>query len=372
MDQARFRGNHPQHGSDRLRQHRRRSPQTAEGSGGQRVGEERGCADAVHGSSRRPCRFASSARRPAAACRSGTAAAPTARPPAPARRRTCGRARSRRWPSAPMARWFLLNVSPDVRQQILAFPAPGAAGRAASAGTAIAGCVLTDAELDHTTGLLLLREGPPFCSLLHAAGPALAEPLSSASSRSWPLRRRRLARLAAWTIRLREPAGRIASGLRRAPSRSIGTSRASSRRTPQPRPDRSSALSVQDTEHGRQAGLRPLRRLARRAAAERWPRRPMPCLLDGTFWSDDEPIRFGIGSRTARQMGHVPVSGRDGSLTGWPSLPARAPRLRPHQQHQSHAERSGPGAPAGHERVGGVRVGSRRRRCSICRAGDAR
>src|SRR5207249_4568956 len=29
-------------------------------------------------------------------------------------------------------------------------------------GTAIAGCVLTDAELDHVTGLLLLREGPPF------------------------------------------------------------------------------------------------------------------------------------------------------------------------------------------------------------------
>src|SRR5262245_5462768 len=54
--------------------------------------------------------------------------------------------------------WFLLNVSPDVRQQVLAFSdlTPTEAPR----GTPIAGCVLTDAELDHTVGLLLLREGP--------------------------------------------------------------------------------------------------------------------------------------------------------------------------------------------------------------------
>ncbi len=54
--------------------------------------------------------------------------------------------------------WYLLNVSPDIRQQILDFPKltpPGAHSRA----TGIAGCVLTDAELDHTSGLLFLREG---------------------------------------------------------------------------------------------------------------------------------------------------------------------------------------------------------------------
>src|SRR5262249_5665639 len=37
-------------------------------------------------------------------------------------------------------------------------------------------------------------------------------------------------------------------------------------------------------------------------------------LMDGTFWSDDEPIHCGIGSRTASEMGHVPVSGPRGSL----------------------------------------------------------
>jgi len=37
-------------------------------------------------------------------------------------------------------------------------------------------------------------------------------------------------------------------------------------------------------------------------------------LLDGTFWTDDELIRIQGTGRTARQMGHMPVSGPDGSL----------------------------------------------------------
>jgi len=37
-------------------------------------------------------------------------------------------------------------------------------------------------------------------------------------------------------------------------------------------------------------------------------------LFDGTFWSDDELIRVQQGARTARQMGHVPLSGPSGSL----------------------------------------------------------
>ncbi|MCU1308183.1 MAG: pyrroloquinoline quinone biosynthesis protein PqqB [Acidobacteriaceae bacterium] len=37
-------------------------------------------------------------------------------------------------------------------------------------------------------------------------------------------------------------------------------------------------------------------------------------LMDGTFWSDDELIRIQGGGRTAREMGHIPVSGSEGSL----------------------------------------------------------
>jgi pyrroloquinoline quinone biosynthesis protein B len=37
-------------------------------------------------------------------------------------------------------------------------------------------------------------------------------------------------------------------------------------------------------------------------------------LFDGTFWSDDELIQLGISERRARDMDHLPVSGPDGSL----------------------------------------------------------
>src|SRR5207249_1529222 len=63
--------------------------------------------------------------------------------------------------SADARTWFLLNVSPDVRQQILAFPSLGPP-EGLHRGQSIAGCVLTDAELDHTAGLLQLREGNAF------------------------------------------------------------------------------------------------------------------------------------------------------------------------------------------------------------------
>jgi pyrroloquinoline quinone biosynthesis protein B len=37
-------------------------------------------------------------------------------------------------------------------------------------------------------------------------------------------------------------------------------------------------------------------------------------LVDGTFWHDDELPRLGISGRSARDMGHVPLSGPGGTL----------------------------------------------------------
>jgi len=52
--------------------------------------------------------------------------------------------------------WFLLNASPDIRAQIESLPTPQLSGIRT---TPLAAVLLTDAELDHTLGLLLLREG---------------------------------------------------------------------------------------------------------------------------------------------------------------------------------------------------------------------
>src|SRR5258708_32861759 len=60
--------------------------------------------------------------------------------------------------SADKIRWFLLNASPDIHRQIEAFsplPPPADSPR----GSGIAAILLTDADLDHSLGLFLLREG---------------------------------------------------------------------------------------------------------------------------------------------------------------------------------------------------------------------
>src|SRR5437899_1402483 len=57
--------------------------------------------------------------------------------------------------SADGARWVLLNASPDLRAQLAARPELWPRG---ARGTAISAVVCTDGEIDHTLGLLLLRE----------------------------------------------------------------------------------------------------------------------------------------------------------------------------------------------------------------------
>jgi pyrroloquinoline quinone biosynthesis protein B len=46
-------------------------------------------------------------------------------------------------------------------------------------------------------------------------------------------------------------------------------------------------------------------------------------LFDGTFWNDNEPVALGISSRTAREMDHLPIAGHDGSLEQLARLPCR-------------------------------------------------
>jgi pyrroloquinoline quinone biosynthesis protein B len=77
-------------------------------------------------------------------------------------------------------RWYLVNASPDIRGQILA-----ASELAAGPGlreTPVSGVLLTDGELDHTIGLLMLREGSP----LDVYAP---EPVLAALQESFPVRR---------------------------------------------------------------------------------------------------------------------------------------------------------------------------------------
>ena len=223
--------------------------------------------------------------------------------------------------SADGCAWLLLNASPDIRQQILAYPEL-APPDAASRGTAVAGCVLTDAELDHTTGLLLMREG---CTFGIASTPLVRRWLN----RYLPIERL-LGHFAErpWTelaldeqVELPLPDGRV-SGLR-IRAFELGP------HVPKFVPENSAlvtgsvvGLDIEDVNSGGKLvyapGVESLDGPLASAA------RDADCvLMDGTFWDDEEPIRTDISDRTATQMGHVPVSGPDGSLRWLAELPVR-------------------------------------------------
>ncbi len=57
--------------------------------------------------------------------------------------------------------------------------------------------------------------------------------------------------------------------------------------------------------------------------------------LDGTCWTDDEMIQRGLGTRTARDMGHAPMIGPGGSLNGMR-------RLRARYRYYTHVNNSNP------------------------------
>jgi pyrroloquinoline quinone biosynthesis protein B len=200
--------------------------------------------------------------------------------------------------------WFLVNASPDLRQQLETLnPRRVDAVRAPP----IAGVLLTDAEIDHTAGLLLLRESATPVRVFGDAGieralrdgfPVLAmlerycgaEWQTLESGRTQPLEGSSL---------VVEP---FAAG-GDAP-RYLGGSDVELE---------ASGFVFRDRATGGIVTYVPgLARLddgvvTRFAASDL-------VLVDGTFWRDDELARLGISDRSARDMGHVPLSGPGGTL----------------------------------------------------------
>src|SRR5262249_52190564 len=185
-------------------------------------------------------------------------------------------------------------------------------------GTAIAGCVPTDAELDHTAGLLILREGPPLPVWSTAV-------VRRCLSTSFPIQLILTAfSPGGWTvlpldefIDLTLPDG-SPSGLR-VQTFSLGDHFP---RFIQGRggPGSVVGLLVQDEKTGGRLvyapGVEGLTPKLKDAAQD------ADCILiDGTFWDDDEPIRFGIGERSARERGYLPVGGTAGILAWLAGLP---------------------------------------------------
>lgn len=217
--------------------------------------------------------------------------------------------------------WFLLNVSPDVREQIHAF-APLTPPGDSLRGTGIAGCVLTDAEIDHVSGLILLREGTPFQMYstpivrrwLTDAFPI--EPMLSAFyPRPWD------ELVFGESVNLQSANGTQSTlwvepiNLSPHPPIYVGDYNGDAAGSV-------IALMVEDRATGGKMlyapGVESITAQLDEAA-----RKADFVLFDGTFWSLMEMVDLSLSERNALDMGHMPIHGEGGSLQWLSELPSK-------------------------------------------------
>lgn len=221
--------------------------------------------------------------------------------------------------------WLLCNASPDILAQLRAFPAAQPARTIRD--TAIAAVLLVDAQIDHTTGLLMLREHrgplPVWCTgevhedLLQ--GNPLFRVLGHYCGVDW---HRIAPDASAFTIPavpgLELRAIPIASN---APPYSPHRDRTA--------PGDNIALEIRDTANGRCLFYAPALGALDDAAWQRM--RAADCVMvDGTCWTDDEMVALGLSKRRACDMGHRAVSGSGGTLELLSGLPAATRRILIH------------------------------------------
>lgn len=214
------------------------------------------------------------------------------------------------------ATWILLNASPDLGQQIRATPAlrphPSSPRGRHSPLVAV---VLTNADVDHIAGLLSLRERQPL--RIVALGPVHAaldaNPVFEVLARD--VVEREIARPGR--------AFEIATGVSleifavpgKAPLYAEGEDPEIGHESGETAGVMVEAGSTRLAYLPACADLTPslVKRLARADVV----------LFDGTLFTDDEMVRAGLGLKTGRRMGHVPISGAGGSLEMVRNLPAR-------------------------------------------------
>ena len=204
--------------------------------------------------------------------------------------------------------WVLFNASPDILTQIRGFPAlqPARAKR----DTGIIGIILMDAQIDHTTGLLSLREGKPleiYCTdMVHqdmTTGNPLFKILDHYCKVNWHQVQPRSAGFAV--------AGAEHLLFTPLPLKSKAPPYSPHRNDPHEGDN--IGFRVTDTRNGKtlfyapglgqiEAHLKPLM-----ADAD--------CLLvDGTTWTDDEMITLCLSAKRAQDMGHLQQSGPGGMI----------------------------------------------------------
>jgi len=206
--------------------------------------------------------------------------------------------------------WLLINASPDIRQQIAGadelFP------HEAARHSPIAAVLLTNGDVDHIAGLLSLRESQAFS--LYATAQTLravdANRVFSVVNPAFVTRRaidlhHPFEALPGLSVELFSVPGKVPLWLEdenlrigEAGEHTVGVEiKADGQRllyVP-------GCAAIDDKVRKRLDGADML-------------------LFDGTLWTDEEMIAAGVGVKTGRRMGHVPVSSGDGAIAALAGL----------------------------------------------------
>jgi len=210
--------------------------------------------------------------------------------------------------------WILLNASPDVRQQLDAnpplHPPPG------QRGSPVRGVVLTNGDLDHIAGLLSLRERQPLSvyatervlrqlrenRVFDVLDPEIAPRRELELEQPFELRGPDGESLGMEAVAFPVPGKNPLY----AEDPAVGPG-------PGSRPGDTIGIEIRGEDSARRFCYIPGCAAVDEALRERL-HGVSVLLFDGTLWHDDEMIAAGLGSRTGRRMGHMSMSGPEGSI----------------------------------------------------------
>ncbi|HVO45151.1 MAG TPA: pyrroloquinoline quinone biosynthesis protein PqqB [Steroidobacteraceae bacterium] len=221
--------------------------------------------------------------------------------------------------------WALVNASPDIAVQLRAYP-PFQPARSLR-DCAITGIVLVDGQVDHTTGLYMLREAsrpwPLWCTDAAYTDLTRGNPILKVLEHFCGVRRHAIP-LSGERFEVEGVYGVTWQGLPVA-----GKPAPYSPNRDSPIPGDNVALVITDGVTGRSAVYAPgLGSMDERVWAHM---QSASCVLvDGTFWTDEEMIQLGASRRRAREIGHLPQSGAGGMLEWLEKLPQGTRRVLIH------------------------------------------
>jgi pyrroloquinoline quinone biosynthesis protein B len=206
--------------------------------------------------------------------------------------------------------WFLLDASPDLRLQLESdrdlVPRRGSSKRSSP----IMGVILTSADVDRVLGLLHLREFQP---LTVYATESLHRILTEDNSLFRVLHRE--TNQVSWKSITLDKSFKIGE-LRCTPipiKSSYPDYVSAARASELVASEALIGLEVEEASSGKKLAYFP----SLPALSDDLRTRLSACdlvFLDGTFWQDDELIRLRGTGRSAREMGHIPISGEGGTL----------------------------------------------------------